>query len=167
MSKQNAFVAIYTNPADVQEAVLALSRSGFDLERLSVVGKAYRKREDLVAIYQEGDHMKCRGDLDYFWNGISSMIQGWALLRMPNQDPVLVAGQLALWIGVAMDNSAIFGGLSSFGATLYTMGLSKNSITDYEEALKKSRYLVVIHGPAQEVTRAKKIFKSEEIEFIA
>lgn len=166
MPKQNALVAIYMNPGEVQEAVVALARSGFDLGRLSVVGKAYRERKNLVAYYREGDHMKCRGDLDYFWNGIFSMIQGWALLSMPKRDPLLVAGQLAMWIVVALDNSAIFGRLSSFGATLYTMGLSKNSINDYEEALRKGHYLVVIHGPAQEVTRAKKIFKSEEIEFI-
>jgi len=154
------------NPGEAQEAVLALSRSGFNLERLSVAGKAYREREDLVAYYREGDHMKCRGDLDYFWNGISSMTQGWALLRMPDEDPLLVVGQLALWIVVALENSAIFGGLSSLGATLYTMGLSKNSINDYEEALRRGHYLVVVHGPSQEVARAKKIFKSEEIEFI-
>ena len=167
MLKQNALVAIYSNPGEAQEAVITLARSGFDLERLSVVGKAYRERKDVVAYYQDGDAMKCWGELGYFWNGISSMIHGWALVRMPGRDPLLVVGQLALWIVVALDNSAIFGGLSALGATLYSMGLSQNSVHDYEEALRKGNYLVVIHGPAQEVMRAKKIFKSAEIEFIS
>jgi hypothetical protein len=164
MLKQNALVTIYSNPGKAQEAVIALAKSGFDLERLSVAGKAYRKQKELVAYYREGDHMKCWGDLGDFWNGIATMIRGWALLRMPERDPFIVVGQLALWIVVALDNSAIFGGLSAFGATLYSMGFSKNSVHDYEEALRKGNYLVVIHGPAQEVTRAKKIFQSAEIE---
>jgi hypothetical protein len=166
MLKQNALVTIYSNPGEAQEAVMALAKSGFDLERLSVAGKAYRERKELVAYYREGDHMKCWGDLGYFWNGISSMIRGWTLLRMPDRDPLIVVGHLALWVVVALDNSAIFGGLSAFGATLYSMGFSKNSVHDYEEALRKGNYLVVIHGPAQEVTRAKKIFESAEIQLI-
>lgn len=166
MLKQNALVAIYPNPEEAQEAVIALERSEFDLERLSVIGKAYRERKELVAFYREGDGIRCWGDMGYFWNWISSTIRGWALLRMPGRDPLLVVGQLALWIVVALDNSAIFGGLSALGATLYSMGLSKDNVHDYEEALRRGNYLIVVHGPAQEVTRAKGIFKSAEVEFL-
>ena len=163
MLQQNALVTVYSNPSEAQEAVMALATSGFDLDRLSVIGKAYRERKELVAYYQEGEHMKCWGDLGDFWNGITSMVQGWALFRMPERDPLLVVGALAMWIVVALDNSAIFGGLSALGATLYSMGLAKNSVHDYEEALRKGNYLVVVHGPAQEVMRAKKIFRSADI----
>ena len=166
MLQENALVAIYSNPGKTQKAVTALARSGFDLERISVVGKAYRKSKDLAAYYRQGEHMKVWGDQGDFWNRLSSMIGGWALFRMPDWEPLLVVGALALWIVVALDNSAIFGGLNALGATLYNMGLPKDNVQNYEEALRRGNYLIVVHGPSQEVMRAKKIFKSAEIEFI-
>jgi hypothetical protein len=162
MLHENAAIAIYANPNQAQKAVTALARSGFDLKRLSVIGKAYREQKDLAAYYRQGEYMKCWGEHSNFWNRLSSMLRGWALFSIPGTGPLLVVGSLALWIVVVLDNSAIFGGLSALGATLYSMGLTKDTVQDYEEAIRKGSYLVVIHGPAREVMRAKKIFKSAE-----
>jgi hypothetical protein len=163
MLHENATVAIYANPSQAQKAITALAKSGFDLKRLSVVGKAYREQKELAAYYWQGEHLKCWGEQSGFWNRLASMIRGWALFSIPDTGPLLVIGSLALWIVVVLDNSAIFSGLSALGATLYSMGLTKDSIQDYEEALRKGNYLVVVHGPAQEVMRAKKIFRSAEV----
>lgn len=163
MLQENAMVAIYTNPAQAQNAVKELERSGFDLKQLSVIGKAYREQREMVAYYKQGDQMKCWGEQSSFWNRLCYMIHGWALLSMPDTGPLLVVGPLAMWIVVALDNTAIFGGLSAFGATLYSMGLAKNNVQDYEEALRNGNYLVIVHGPAREVIRAKRIFRSARI----
>ncbi|MEJ2108737.1 MAG: hypothetical protein P8Z37_02275 [Acidobacteriota bacterium] len=69
-------------------------------------------------------------------------------------------GPISLWIVAVLDNSSIFGSLSILGATLYSMGLAKDSVQDYEQALRKGSYLLIVHGPSHEVTQAKRILKS-------
>jgi hypothetical protein len=162
MIHENAAVAIFSNPGQAQNVVADLARSGFDLKRLSVVGKAYREQNEPIAYYKQGDQMKCWGERSGFWNKLCSTIRGWALFSIPGTGLLLVVGPLALWIVMALDNSAIFGNLSALGAMLYSMGLTKESVQNYEEALRKGNYLVIVHGPAEEVRRAKRVLKSAE-----
>jgi len=51
----------------------------------------------------------------------------------------------------------LVGGLSALGAALYSIGIPKDSVLQYETALKTDRFLVMAHGPAAEVARAKTI----------
>jgi hypothetical protein len=51
----------------------------------------------------------------------------------------------------------LVGGLSALGAALYSIGVPKDSVLQYETALKTDRFLVMAHGPAAEVARAKTI----------
>jgi hypothetical protein len=49
------------------------------------------------------------------------------------------------------------GGLSALGAGLYSIGIPKDSIVKYETALQTDQFLLVAHGTAAEVTKAKDI----------
>jgi hypothetical protein len=70
---------------------------------------------------------------------------------------MLVSGPLALWIIAALENAAIFSNLSALGATLYSIGIPKDRVQDYETALREGNYLLIAHGPAREITRARKV----------
>ena len=153
-------VSIFTNTNQVQDAFLELARSGLDMKRISLIGKAVGNQNDPVAYYGHHDGIQCWGDKNEFWNGLSSKIHDWIFISCPETGFLLVIGPIALWIVAVLDNVAIFSGLSALGATLYSMGLSKEKIQDYEDALGKGSYLLIVHGPAQEVIQAKKILKS-------
>jgi hypothetical protein len=163
MLHENAAAAVFANARQTQNVIAELARSGFDLRRLSVVGKAYRNQHEQIAYYRQADQMKCWGEQSGFWNRLCSKIRGWTLFSIPGTGLLLAVGPLALWIVMALDNSEIFGGLSALGAMLYSMGLAKDSVQNYEEALRNGNYLVIVHGPAKEVKHAKKILKSAEI----
>ena len=47
------------------------------------------------------------------------------------------------------------GGLSALGAALYSIGIPKDSVIKYETALKADSFLVMAHGTAEEMARAK------------
>ena len=49
------------------------------------------------------------------------------------------------------------GGLSALGAGLYGLGIPKDSILQYETALKSDKFVVIVHGSGDETTRAKEI----------
>jgi hypothetical protein len=49
------------------------------------------------------------------------------------------------------------GGLSAIGAGLYSLGFPKDSILQYEIALKTGKFVVIAHGNAEETARAREI----------
>ncbi len=56
-----------------------------------------------------------------------------------------------------IENAVIVGGLSALGAALYSIGIPKDSVIQYETALKADSFLVMAHGTAEEMARAKTI----------
>ena len=52
------------------------------------------------------------------------------------------------------------GGLSAIGAGLYSIGVPKNSVLEYETAIKADKFLLVAHGTAAEVAKAKDILSA-------
>jgi hypothetical protein len=68
-----------------------------------------------------------------------------------------VAGPLVSWIVGALEGAVLVGGLSAVGAGLYSLGIPKNSILQYETALKTGKFVLIAHGFLDETTRAKEI----------
>ena len=85
------------------------------------------------------------------------MLFGAAFFAIPGIGPVLVAGPLAAWIIGALEGAVVVGGLSALGAGLYSIGIPKNSVVKYELALKSDKFLLLAHGTADEVAKAKDI----------
>ena len=160
MSETNAIVAIYDSHTQADEAVKELQKSGFDMKKLSIVGKDYRTEEQVVGYYNTGDRMKHWGKLGAFWGGIWGMLFGAAFFAIPGLGPVLVAGPLVAWIVGALEGAVVVGGLSALGAGLYSIGIPKDSVVKYEAALKSDKFLVLAHGTADEVAKAKDIIQS-------
>jgi uncharacterized membrane protein len=157
MSDKNAVVAIYESHAQAEEALKELQRSGFDMKKLSIVGKDYHTEEHVVGYYNAGDRMKRWGKTGAFWGGFWGLLFGSAFFAIPGIGPVLVAGPLVAWIVAALEGAVVVGGLSAVGAGLYSIGIPKDSIVQYESALKSDKFLLLAHGTAEEVERAKGI----------
>jgi len=80
---------------------------------------------------------------------------GSAFFAIPNIGPVLAAGPVVAWIVSAMEGAVLVGGVSAIGAGLYSIGIPKDSVVEYETALKTDKYLLVVHGSAKEVEAAR------------
>jgi hypothetical protein len=61
------------------------------------------------------------------------------------------------WIVAALEGAVVVGGISAVGAGLYGIGIPKNSILKYETSLQAGKFMLVVHGTADEVIRAKEI----------
>ncbi len=60
MLKETAGVAILNSHAEAEIAVKELQRSGFDMKKLSIVGKDYHTEEQVVGYYNAGDRISYR-----------------------------------------------------------------------------------------------------------
>ena len=110
------------------------------MTRLSIVGKDYHTDENVVGYYNTGDRMKYWGKQGAFWGGLWGLLFGSAFFFIPGIGPLVVAGPLVTWIVGALEGAAIMGGLSALGAGLYGMGIPKDSILQYETAIKTGKY---------------------------
>jgi len=160
MSEKNAVVAIYDSHSQAEEALKELQRSGFDMKKLSIIGKDYHTEEHLVGYYNAGDRMKRWGKSGAFWGGFWGLLFGSAFFAIPGIGPVLVAGPLVAWIVGALEGAVVVGGLSAVGAGLYSIGIPKNSIVQYESAIKSDKFLLLAHGASEEVERARGIMQT-------
>ena len=160
MSETNAVVAIYDSHSQAEEAVKELQKSGVDMKKLSIVGKDYHTDEQVVGYYNTGDRMKYWGKLGAFWGGLWGMLFGAAFFAIPGLGPVLVAGPLVAWIVGALEGAVVVGGLGAVGAGLYSIGIPKDSVVKYETAIKSDKFLVLAHGTANEVAKAKDIMQT-------
>src|ERR1700688_3031451 len=142
MSEMNSVVAIYESHTQAEEAVKELQRSGFDMKKLSIVGKDYHTEEHVVGYYNAGDRMKRWGKAGAFWGGFWGLLFGSAFFAIPGIGPVLVAGPLVGWIVAGLEGAIVVGGMSAIGAGLYSMGIPEDSILQYEMAIKTDKYLL-------------------------
>ena len=62
-----------------------------------------------------------------------------------------------MWIVGALEEAAVVGGLTALGAGLYSIGIPKNSVVQYETEVKNGKLLLVAHGTADEVERAREL----------
>ena len=160
MTDTNAVIAVYENHSSAEDAVKQLEKSGFDMKKLSVVGKDYHTDEQVVGYYNAGDRMKYWGKWGAFWGGFWGLLFGAAFFWVPAIGPVLVGGPLVASIVAGLENAVLVGGLSAIGAGLFSIGIPKDSIVTYETAIKAGEYLVVAHGTSAEAVKAKNILGS-------
>ena len=157
MSDKNTAVAVYDRHDQAEAAIKELQRAGFDMKRLSIVGKEYHTDEHVVGYYNTGDRMAYWGKLGAFWGGLWGLLFGSAFFFIPGIGPLVIAGPLVTWIVGALEGAVVVGGLSALGAGLYSIGIPKDSILNYETAIRSDKFLVVAHGTPDDVTRAQQI----------
>jgi uncharacterized membrane protein len=157
MTKNNSIVAIYPSHTAAETAIKELQQSGFDMKKLSIVGRDYHTDEHVIGYYNAGDRMRYWGKMGAFWGGLWGMLFGSAFFLIPGVGPLLVAGPLVAWIVGALEGAVVVGGLSAVGAGLYSLGIPKDSILNYERALTTGKFVLVAHGTAEEVARARDV----------
>ncbi len=163
MSKKNTNVAIFDGHKDAEKAVKELQKSGFDIKKLSIVGKDYHSNEHVVGYYNSGDRIKYWGKLGAFWGGMWGLLFGSAFFFIPGIGPIVVGGPLVSWIIGAIEGAAVGGSLSVVGAAMYSVGIPKDSVLKYETSLKSNKFLLIVHGTSEEVEKASQILVNTNV----
>ena len=160
MAENNAVVGIFNSHTEAETSIKELQKAGFDMKKLSIVGKDYHTEEHVVGYYNAGDRMKVWGKLGAFWGGFWGLLFGSALFIIPGIGPLIVFGPLVGWIVGALEGAVVVGGLSALAAALFSIGIPKDSSIQYETALKSDKFLVIAHGTADEAAKAKSILET-------
>ena len=157
MTKNDAIVAVFTKHREAEAAIHKLAEGGLDIKHFSIIGKGYHSEETVTGFYNTGKSVMLWGQNGAIWGGLWGLLFGGLFMTVPMIGPVVVVGHFAAMVFAAIEGAVVVGGLGALGAALYGLGIPKDSVIEYEEALKADGFLLVAHGPAEEMTRAKAI----------
>jgi uncharacterized membrane protein len=157
MNKTDIAVAVYDTHTQAESAVKALQRTGFDMKKISIIGRDYHTEEHIVGFLNAGDRAKFFGKLGAFWGGLMGMLFGSALLFVPVVGHVIILGPLAATIFGGLQGAVLVGGASALVGALMAIGIPRDSVLRYETALKSDKFLLIVHGDAQEIMRAREL----------
>ena len=157
MENPNTVIAAFDDHNTAENAVKKLNASGFKMKHLSVIGKGYHTEENVVGFYNVGDRVKFWGKRGAFWGGLWGLFFGGLFMTIPIVGHVVVLGYLASMVFSGVESAVVVGGLSALGATLFGIGIPKDSVVQYETALKADKFLVMVHGSRDEAVRAQAV----------
>ena len=159
MDKQysNVAVATFSSHADAEAAIRTLTARGFDAGTLSVLGKGYHTEEKVLGFYNMGDRVKVWGSQGAMWGGLWGMLVGGLVVTAPLTGPVMILGYLGAVAVTAIEGVVIAGGAGAIFAALASIGIPRDSVLRYETAVKADAIIVMVHGSADDVARAKTI----------
>ena len=155
MSNPDSAFFVFDTHTAAEEAIRTLGQSGFDMKKLSLVGKGYHSEEKPMGFYTVGDRIKAWGSSGAFWGGIWGMLLAPAVFVLPGLGVVGMAGPIVATLVGALEGAVVVGGLSALGAALTQVGVPNDQVIKYEAALKVDKYLLVVHGNAADQDRAR------------
>lgn len=157
MTPTDLAVATYDTHIQAESAVKALYRSGFDMKRISIVGKDYSTEQHVVGFFNAGDRARFFGKLGAFWGGLFGMLFGAAFLFVPVLGHIVVLGPLAATLVSGLEGAALAGGVSALVGALTALGIPRDSVLRYETAIKANKFLLIVHGDAKDIQRARDV----------
>lgn len=159
MQFSHSIVATFGDHREADAAVKALAASGFELRRLSVVGKGYHTSETATGFYNTGDRIRFWGSRGAFWGGLWGLFMGGMYATVPLVGGVVLLGHLAAAGVAAIEGAVTLGGTGALVAALTSLGIPEDSIVTYETDVASDGFLVMAHGTAGEMDRARLILE--------
>ena len=135
----------------------SLSRAGFDVKKLSLIGKGCHTEEHPVGFYTAGDRIKSWSSAGAFWGSIWGLLIAPAVFFLPGIGLLAMAGPVVTTLVGALEGAVVVGGLSALGAALTQVGVPKDQVIKYETALKVDKYVLMVHGSAEDLAKVSSI----------
>jgi hypothetical protein len=155
MAAADSVIAIFADHPGAELAIGKLTGAGFAPKGLSIVGRGYHCEEKMIGFYNAGDRIKFWGARGAFWGGLWGLFVGGLFMTGPLAGPVVILGYLAAAVISGLEGAIAVGGLSALSAALASLGIPKDSVIEYESALKADKFLVMAHGAPEDMARAK------------
>jgi hypothetical protein len=153
-------VALYDQHTQAENAVKALLRAGFDVKSISIIGKDYETEEHVIGFLNAGDRAKIFGKYGAFWGGLMGVLFGSALMFVPIVGHIIILGPIAAMLFSGLEGAVVVGGVSALTGALMSIGIPKDSVLRYETALRGNKFMLMVHGDSQEISRAQEVLKS-------
>jgi hypothetical protein len=156
-------VAVYDSHEDAEAAIRRLTKAGFDIKKLSIIGREPHIEEHAVGFYNAGERAKQWGKRGAFWGTIVGILFAPIFVWIPGIGFVMIGGFMtSIILGLlqgALVGAAAGGGGTAIVAALRSLGIPKDSIIRYEKSIEANKFVLIAHGTQSEIERERSILE--------
>ncbi len=165
MTYTHTIVGNFPSHAEAERVVLELQKEGFDMQKLSLIGKDYQTTEHVRGFLTWKDTAKAGaaggGYLGSFVGGIFGILAGAGVLFIPGMAPLVIAGPitgvLAGWLEGMLVGGAGAAAVGGLAGTLGGLGIPKHEVLKYETKIEAGEFMILVTGSDSDVTQAKQM----------
>jgi hypothetical protein len=155
-SQRTTVVALFTDFLQAQAAVRTLQQGGFDMGKLSIIGKNYHREEHVTGVIDDGDGARYWGRFGGLWAGLPARRRRSAVLQFPGVGQVVILGPLVSNVaGILAD-----AGTRALTGTLATLGLARDSVLHYESEVRAGRFAMMMQGNPEDARAAHRLLEA-------
>jgi uncharacterized membrane protein len=162
----NATLTVFKSQADAEVAVRQLARDGYDLSKVSMVGRDADSDARVGGYPNENGRGSTSAEVGVSWGGIRGMLVGFGFFPVPGLGSLVVAGPLLTWIVRSMGPVVGPDKLGAMADGLHQLGIPKDSIRRCEAALKSGKVVLIAEGSAMAMILAREAFRRTPVEVI-
>jgi hypothetical protein len=107
MTNRDAVVATYRSHAGADTAVKSLQSSGFDMRKLSMVGRDVHVEENAIGLYNTGDRVAFWAKLGTSLGSLGGILLGSTLFAIPVVGRAIILGPLVATIVSALEGASV------------------------------------------------------------
>ncbi|HYL88562.1 MAG TPA: hypothetical protein VEU32_07320 [Burkholderiales bacterium] len=160
VSRAVAVIRVFESADHAAAAIGNLERSGFDISKLSLIGREEPSAAHQLGIAVAGAHATVWGQHAALWNRLAEAPAGMALAWVPFIGYVVAVGPAACVLAGSQWHEQAGAQGSPLVRMLRLAGMSPGELRTYEAAVRGGQILLLVHGTGAEATRARRLLGS-------
>jgi hypothetical protein len=152
-------LAVFDMPERAETAVAALQSAGFDMQRLSIVGRDTHSGEHLLGCAALGDRTRFWGRLGPTWDRLARRIVGAAVVFVPFIGCVVMLGAVVDWLVDDQSRHGAGEGATPLWRLLARLGIASREGTALESALRECDIVLLVSGSPAEVDKVRDVLR--------
>ena len=164
-------VGVFARRRDAEEALHELKKSGYDMNRVSVVvqdadgDKNIAGAEVKERVGDKSDQGATVGALSGgTLGGLTGLLVGLGTLAIPGIGPIMLAGATATTLATTLAGAGIGAVAGSLLGGLIGLGIPEERAKVYNDRVQRGQYLVILDGTDAEIAEAQKILHTSGVE---
>lgn len=153
-------VAVFESAERAQQALERLERAGFDLSRLSLIGKEEPSAGQPAGIAIAGAHARVWGPRGALWSRLADAPAAMALAWVPFIGYIVAIGPAACVLAGRHSEAKTVPPASALARMLTVAGMSPGQLATYEAAVRGGQILLLVHGTAAYGARARHLLET-------
>jgi hypothetical protein len=155
----DAVVAVYKTHMEAEAAVRKLAAAAIPVNSISIVGRNYETREDVVGYFNPGDAALTGAGQGAWFGGLFGLMLGaFGFFIFPAVGTLIVLGPLSGFIAGAVGGA----GIGALVSALVAAGIPHDQALKYRDRLQAGEFVVVVHGGAGNATLAHEVLSSTD-----
>jgi uncharacterized membrane protein len=165
MTHTHTVVAHFPSHAEAERVVLELQKKGFDMQKLSIIGKDYQTSEHVRGFLTWKDTAKAGATGGAYWGsfvgGLFGILAGAGVVFIPGMAPLVIAGPiagvLAGWLEGTLVGGAGAAAVGGLAGALGGLGIPKHEVVKYETQIQAGEFIILVTGSNEDVSQARQI----------